>query len=162
MAKPAEPSAPRVPRSHLSVRVPWHDAGWDGTVCRKPSLNTSCLALNRINAAKRDDVEDAHHGDYLDELPFDEVPPCFSERVNFLSPRPPPRLARDAYARPSEDHRHIRDTQFLHPAFSAAATPFGWLLKERAWGEKWRTGKTDAHALAERWRSEEHTSELHS
>jgi hypothetical protein len=66
-------------------------------------------------------------------------------------PRPQPRLARHAYARTSDDHRHIRDTQFLHPAFSAAATPFGWLLKERAWGEKWRTGKTDARALAERW-----------
>jgi hypothetical protein len=23
---------------------------------------------------------------------------------------------------------------FTHSAFSAAATPFGWLLKERAWG----------------------------
>ncbi len=110
-----------------------------------------CLALNRINAAKRDAVEDGHHGEYLDEVPFHEVPPCFSERVNFLSPRPQPRLARHAYARTSPDHAHIRDTQFLHPAFSAAATPFGWLLKERAWGEKWRTGRSDAHCLAEQW-----------
>jgi hypothetical protein len=53
---------PRVPQSHLSVRVPWHDAGWDGTVCRAPGQNSSCLALNRIGAAKRDEIEEPHAG----------------------------------------------------------------------------------------------------
>jgi hypothetical protein len=122
---------PRVPRSHLSVRVPWHDAGWDGTVCRAPRQNSSCLALNRIGAAKRDETEERPAGQFLDSVPHDEAPPCFSERVSFLSARPQHRLARHAYARTSDDHRHIRDTLFLHPAFSAAATPFGLLLKGR-------------------------------
>ena len=147
---------PRVPRSHLSVRVPWHDAGWDGTVCRAPRQNSSCLALNRIGAAKRDETEERHAGQFLDSVPHDEAPPCFSERVSFLSARPQHRLARHAYARTSDDHRHIRDTLFLHPAFSAAATPFGWLLKDRAWGEKWKKGSIDANALAERWGIDSH------
>jgi AAA domain len=147
---------PRLPRSHLSVRVPWHDAGWDGTFCRAPRQNSSCLALNRIAAAKNDEVEQHYTGQFLDSVPHHEAPPCFSERVSFLSGRPQHRLARHAYARTSDDHRHIRDTLFLHPAFSAAATPFGWLLKDRAWGEKWKKGLIDGNALAERWGIDTH------
>lgn len=151
-----KPTRTRVPRSHLSVRVPWHDAGWDGTICRAPRLNSSCLALNRIGASKNDDVEEPYAGQFLDAVPRDDMPPCFSERVSFLSAKPQHRLARHAYARTSDDHRHIRDTLFLHPAYSAAATPFGWLLKDRAWGEKWKKGDIDAHALAEQWGIDTH------
>ena len=46
------------------------------------------------------------------------------------------RLARHAYSNTSDHHKHISDTPFTHPAFSAAATPFGWLLKDRAWGHE--------------------------
>ena len=77
--------------------------------------------------------------------------PASPERVNFLSPKPQKRLTRHAYSQTSEDHRHIADTSFPHPAFSAAATPFGWLLKERAWGENWRKGTTDPQSLTERY-----------
>jgi hypothetical protein len=33
---------------HLSVRVPWHDAGWRGTVCTDPAGNASCILLHNI------------------------------------------------------------------------------------------------------------------
>jgi len=28
--KRSQSSGPRIPIRHLSVRAPWHDAGWDG------------------------------------------------------------------------------------------------------------------------------------
>ena len=140
-----------IPLRHLSVRVPWHDAGWDGTVCRAPRENASCLALNRIGASKDADLEDKYAGEFLDDIPVKDVPPCFAERVNFLSKRPQRRIARHAYASTSEYHSHIADTAFIHPAYSAAATPFGWLLKERAWGKDWRKGQLDNYALVERY-----------
>jgi len=87
----------------------------------------------------------------LSDIPADEAPPCFAERVNFLSPKPQRRLARHAYAKTSEHHKHISATTFTHPAFSAAATPFGWLLKDRAWGQEWRKGKNDSQSLVERY-----------
>jgi hypothetical protein len=146
-----EKNHPRIPLRHLSVRVPWHDAGWDGTVCRAPRQNSSCLALNRIGATRKDAVEANYAGQRLDDIPFDDVPPCFAERVNFLSAKPERRLARHAYSRTSEHHKHISDTPFHHPAFSAAATPFGWLLKDRAWGEEWKKGKIDPQSLVERY-----------
>lgn len=98
---------PRVPRSHLSVRVPWHDAGWDGTICRAPRLNSSCLALNRIGASKNDDVEEPYAGQFLDTVPRDDVPPCFSERVSFLSAKPQHRLARHAYTALTRQSRRL-------------------------------------------------------
>src|ERR1700722_11154942 len=134
----------RIPLRHLSVRVPWHDAGWNGTVCRSPRQNSSCLALNRIGSTKNDDAEERYGGQLLNDIPDGDVPPCFAERVNFLSPKPQRRLARHAYSRTSDHHKHICAPRFTHPAYSAAATPFGWLLKERAWGEEWRKGKIDS------------------
>ena len=141
---------------HLSVRIPWHDAGWDGTVCRAPRQNASCLALNRIGATKNDAVEEEHAGATLDEIPPAESPPCFAERVNFLCPLPQQRLAHHAYSDTSEHHNHIQDTPFRHPADSAAATPFGWLLKERAWGKDWKKGDIDSQSLVERYGIDAH------
>lgn len=150
MARPEVKKA-RIPLSHLSVRVPWHDAGWDGTVCRAPRQNSSCLALNRIGATKNESAEEGYAGQPLTAVPDGEVPACFAERVNFLSPKPQRRLAKHAYSKTSDDHKHICDTPFMHPSFSVAATPFGWLLKERAWGEKWKKGEIDNHSLVEHY-----------
>ncbi len=149
MTRP-EHSGPRIPLRHLSVRVPWHDAGWDGTVCRLPRQNSSCLALNRIGATKNDAIEERYAGQRLSDVPGADVPPCFAERVDFLSPKPQRRLAHHAYSKTSEHHKHISDTPFIHPAYSAAAIPFGWLLKERAWGKEWKKGKLDNQAIVER------------
>lgn len=34
---------------HISVRVPWHDDVWDGTVCQNPGENNACLRLTNIS-----------------------------------------------------------------------------------------------------------------
>ena len=44
------------PTRHLSVRVPWHDAGWNGTVCQDPTHNVACLKLKSIADKKDDDA----------------------------------------------------------------------------------------------------------
>jgi hypothetical protein len=38
---------------HLSVRVPWHDNTWNGTVCGDPAGNCHCIEYPNI-ASKRD------------------------------------------------------------------------------------------------------------
>ena len=47
---------------HISIRVPWHDTGWDGQVCANPSLNGSCLKLKRIGQNRDDAAEQAVPG----------------------------------------------------------------------------------------------------
>ena len=50
------------PLRHISVRVPWHDTGWDGHFCRFPAGNASCLILKRIRGSRNNDFEIAHAG----------------------------------------------------------------------------------------------------
>ena len=42
------PGARRFPTRHITIRVPWHDSGWAGSVCARPLENTSRLILPRI------------------------------------------------------------------------------------------------------------------
>jgi exodeoxyribonuclease V alpha subunit len=48
---------------HLSVRLPWHDRGWDGHVCDRPTANVFCtgeygLKAHGIREGKRDAEEE--------------------------------------------------------------------------------------------------------
>ena len=38
--------------SHLSIRVPWHDSGWNGHVCRNPLTNQQCSVLPYMRVGK--------------------------------------------------------------------------------------------------------------
>ncbi len=41
-------SARHLPLHHVTIRVPWHDGGWTGSVCARPLDNTNSLILPRI------------------------------------------------------------------------------------------------------------------
>ena len=51
MARKADGSR-ALPLRHISIRVPWHDDGWNGCICIKPKPNTACQALARIREAE--------------------------------------------------------------------------------------------------------------
>lgn len=38
--------------THLSVRLAWHDRGWDGRVCDAPHLNAHCIVHQHIRKGK--------------------------------------------------------------------------------------------------------------
>lgn len=69
----------RLSQRHITIRVPWHDAGWGGTVCKSPSANTSCLVLARIASGVRPD-RDEFAGRAFDSLEITELPSCIEER----------------------------------------------------------------------------------
>jgi hypothetical protein len=50
------------PLRHISIRVPWHDTGWDGRVCDAPRLNGSCLKLKRIAEEREDETVERFAG----------------------------------------------------------------------------------------------------
>ena len=127
--------ARRLPPHHVTIRVPWHDGGWTGSVCTRPLDNTSCLILPRIGEGRRDDVEARCAGQRLDELDRAELPPCVGERVSFM--------ARFAFTRtmthPYKEfypgtHGHFEPTRFMQPEYSAACVPFRWMLRENVEG----------------------------
>lgn len=69
------------PLKHISIRVPWHDTGWDGHVCEAPRLNGACLKLKRIAVDRDDDAEESVAGKSIQDLPQAKWPPCIAERV---------------------------------------------------------------------------------
>ena len=123
------------PLRHISIRVPWHDDGWRGTVCKDPALNTSCLRLSRISE-HRGDRKNASQcepvaGKSLERLDPKGWPCCVPERGMFMAPFEYVRTANHPYVAGSpETHGHFKQTPLRHPAYSAPAVPFNWMFRE--------------------------------
>ena len=123
----------RLPVRHLSIRVPWHDAGWAGTVCSRPSTNTACRVLPRIAESKDDAAEECIKGQSLAGLSPNQLPPCIAERANFMAPFPLTLSKRHPYVeRNSESHGHFLPTPYTMRPYSAACVPFRWMLTEKS------------------------------
>ncbi|WP_440065596.1 AAA family ATPase [Streptosporangium sp. OZ121] len=113
---------------HVSVRIPWHDSGWSGTVCRNPLDNASCILLHNIGTKRDDQYEIEHAGKSLDELDTHRIA-CVGERGTFLSSRPYPVVLKHPY-RHNRALRNLQPTTITVPAFGVQAIPYYWLLRE--------------------------------
>jgi len=144
---PLAPGARLLPAHHITIRVPWHDGGWTGSLCARPLENTSCLVLPRIGEGKRDEIEVECAGRRLDELGAGELPPCVGERASFMAPFELARTMRHPYAKSSaETHGHFAPTRFVQPGWSAACVPFRWMLRLEVEGDP----KKNEPGIAER------------
>jgi hypothetical protein len=79
---------------HLSVRLLWHDGGWNGCICKNPRKNTYCYAdksvpITLLKDKKQDPQyikwEDASAGKPCSQL---EQPPRCTWSINAFSPEP--------------------------------------------------------------------------
>lgn len=53
--------------------TPWHDSGWNGTICQCPSANNACLALKNCALNRDDRAENTNASksiEHLDEKDF--------------------------------------------------------------------------------------------
>ncbi len=118
---------------HLTMRVAWHDAQWDGTVCRQPSSNPYCVALERIRAARLDKKEDKLASEHWADLDQGQLPPCIAESGGFMSGRPWTRRFKHPYednAKAAETHGVLQETDVVVPPHATFAVPFAWMLAE--------------------------------
>ena len=127
-----------LPFRHLSIRVPWQDSHWKGTICKKPLSNNACLCLRGIGETRDDSWESEYAGTHIADL-GERIPPCLRERAGFMSPRSltiqiSHKLGHD------EDYKHIRPTPLAMPAFSAPGVPFNWLTRADAAAREERLG----------------------
>lgn len=123
------------PLRHISIRVPWHDDGWRGTVCTNPELNTSCLRLKRIadhrGNPQKNQCEQVK-GRNLEELKEKMWPCCVAERAMFMSPFEYVRNPCHPYRVTNpKTHGHFTETPLRHPPYSAPAVPFNWMFREQ-------------------------------
>lgn len=118
---------------HLSCRVPWHDNGWNGTICKNPIANGACLILKNCALERNDKKEVELSGKSLESLEEDDFPVCVGERATFMSCFSFYRTLKHPYAGiSSKTHGHLKETKVRYPAYAAAAVPYYWMLKENA------------------------------
>jgi hypothetical protein len=127
------------PLRHVSIRVPWHDSGWNGTVCNQPRQNTACLKLVNIAESKVEADEEAVRGQSLKDMDPARFPPCVKERGTFMAPFPLDRFHEHPYVKTSQDtHAHFEPTRLHYPAYAAAGLPFRWMMRPAVFGDEKR------------------------
>ena len=113
---------------HISVRVPWHDNGWNGTVCQFPGENNACLRLKNIYENRNDAEEIDICGQCMEHL--EEKLPCIGEGSAFMSDKDLVKTTVHPYKKSNPaTHGHFQDTEIVYPAYSFPSRPFAWLMK---------------------------------
>ena len=114
---------------HLSIRVAWHDNGWNGTVCKEPTNNSYCLQLPRIYESKNNIEEEKIAGKSWADMTEDQLPPCKAEGAAFMSPYKWQRIFRHPYKFSKETpHSKLLDTPVEVSPYSTFSVPFNWML----------------------------------
>lgn len=116
---------------HISLRVPWHDAAWDGTVCRDPEANCHCIEYHNISARREIPVEIEQKGMAFSRIPLSKQPPCAEESSGFMSAD----SWEVSYAHPyrgwlTDTHGHLDETVCQVNPYTAMAIPFRWLDRD--------------------------------
>ena len=114
---------------HVSIRVPWHDRGWDGHVCDAPLANSSCLALKLVAENRNDLLEADHAGEPFGDLSYEQTPPCIKASAAFLAGRNHTFRSVMAYSRWSDAHAHMLPATLHLPAYGAQVIPYRWMLR---------------------------------
>jgi len=127
------------PLRHVSIRVPWHDIGWGGTVCNQPRQNAACLKLVNIAESKVESDEEVVRGQSLKDKDPARFPPCVKERGTFMAPFPLDRFHEHPYVKTSPDtHAHFKPTRLHYSAYAVAGLPFHWMMKPAVFGDEER------------------------
>lgn len=125
-------SSRMLPYRHLSIRVPWHDSGWGGSICTDPLANGACLRLGRIAGGRNDPLEVSLAGRAWSELAKTQLPPCAEERAGFMSAHSRQVSKEHPYAAWNDVYRRFQPTRFDLPSYSADCVPFRWMLRKNA------------------------------
>ncbi len=129
--------ARQLPTQHLTIRVPWHDDGWNGNLCKRPSENASCTILPRVSEGRDDKKEVEFAGQCFEGLERDQLPPCVDEHVTIMAPFSLSRMKGHPYKESAEKtHGHFADTPYTIRPYAAAAIPFRWMLREQIEGNE--------------------------
>ncbi|GMO14748.1 MAG: ATP-dependent RecD-like DNA helicase [Termitinemataceae bacterium] len=113
---------------HLSIRIPWHDNGYNGTVCKNPCANTACLRLKNIHENRDIEIEKRLIGKKMAGNEKDL--PCIAEGAAFLTAHNLCKTVTHPYKKPNSLHEHFLPTEVTYPAYSLPARPFRWLMKK--------------------------------
>lgn len=119
---------------HYSFRVPWHEKGWDGSICDNPTENFSCMRLKGINQNRDETLETENAGCRFCEMNCLDKMPCIREGGAFMADDEISVTVTHPYSAWSEYHNHLKPLKETIPAHSYPARPFRWVMKTRNTG----------------------------
>ena len=114
---------------NITVRVPWQDNGWKGTVCNNPQNNFSCKYLKGIAENKNCDFECPLASRKFIDIAEKEKIPCIKENAAFLSENTLSFWAEYPYSSYS-GLGHIKTTKVDILPNSLISRPYRWLRTE--------------------------------
>ncbi|MDY0386092.1 MAG: AAA family ATPase [Methanolobus sp.] len=112
---------------HLSVRLVWHDRGWDGHICDHPDQNAYCIVNQHIRENLADpaklerEVEAA--GKPLAELDGWQ-PPCSRDPIAFSS------IGFEITHNDPLEFRKLPSKKEMMPPYSVCPSPYRWMREE--------------------------------
>lgn len=113
---------------NITVRVPWQDNGWKGTLCNHPKDNFSCKYLKGIADKKNCEFECPFASKRFTELTPEEQEkiPCIKENASFLSADALSFMAEYPYSTYT-GLSHIQPTKVDISPNSLITRPYRWL-----------------------------------
>lgn len=115
---------------HISIRVPWHDNKWNGTICQCPKNNPFCMMLHNISERKDENKEEAYAGKDWKSLKQDQLPACVGENGGFMNEKPYKRIFKHVYAFGETPHTKLLPTTVELQPYSCYGIPFRYLSKD--------------------------------
>ena len=109
--------------THLSVRLAWHDLGWDGRVCDAPHLNAHCISHEHIRDSRDEDKERKVSGTHLAELDG-WLPPCSRDTAAYAD------HGFTIVHRDPLTFRNLPPVSEDIPPYSTCPAPYRWMLEE--------------------------------
>ncbi len=109
--------------THLSARIAWHDSSWNGSVCRQPTCNVSCIVHDYIRDARNDAKENEDAGKPFPDLDG-YMPPCSYEAATYS-----PFGYTIEHTDPVEGRGLPSCPDKVEP-FSTFTTPYRWMREE--------------------------------
>ena len=115
---------------HISIRVPWHDNKWNGTICQCPKNNPFCMMLHNISERKDENKEETYAGKDWNSLKQDQLPACVGENGGFMNEKPYKRIFKHVYAFGETPHTKLLPTTVELQPYSCYGIPFRYLSKD--------------------------------
>jgi exodeoxyribonuclease V alpha subunit len=109
--------------THLSVRLVWHDRGWDGHICNNPSGNAYCAVHEHVRDSRDDGREDLNAGKPLAGLQGWQ-PPCSRDPVAFSQ------IGYTITHHDPLDRRNLPSRKEEIPPYSVCPSPYRWMREE--------------------------------
>lgn len=115
---------------HISIRVPWHDNKWNGTICQCPKNNPFCMMLHNISERKDENKEETYAGKDWNSLKQDQLPACVGENGGFMNEKPYKRIFKHVYAFGETPHAKLLPTTIELKPYSFFGIPFRYLSRD--------------------------------